>query len=48
LVMVIDPAASGAARVALTDAGVTRYDVLCQQRQRALRAADRGGHGGSS
>ena len=48
LVMVIDPDSSGTARVALTDAGVTRYDVLCQQRQRALRAADRGGQGGSS
>jgi hypothetical protein len=46
LVMVIDP--SGIARAALTDAGITRYDVLCQQRQRALEVADRDGQGGSS
>ena len=48
LVMVIDPDTSGIARAALTDAGITRYGVLCQQRQRALAVADRGGQRGSS
>jgi hypothetical protein len=48
LVMAIDPDVSGIAQAALTDAGMTRYDVLCQQRQRALQVADRGGQGGSS
>jgi hypothetical protein len=48
LVMAIDPDVSGIAQAALTAAGMTRYDVLCQQRQRALQVADRGGQGGSS
>lgn len=50
LIMVIDPGSSGMARVALTDAGIARYDILCQPPQHPplqRPPGARGGEGGS-
>lgn len=50
LITVIDPDMSGMARVALTDVGIARYDVLCQRRQHPpfqRSPGARGGEGGS-
>ena len=40
LVTVIDPAASGGAQVMITDAGIARYDALCQQQQCVQQAIE--------
>lgn len=40
LLRVDAPSVSGIARVALTEAGIARYDALCQQRRCALHGAD--------
>lgn len=46
LITVIDPDMSGMAGVALTDVGIARYDVLCQQRQHSPLQRSPGARGG--